>query len=57
MLLILFPHLFLVPPRRSSVVDPDPVGSEPFWLDPDPINCPVPDTDPTIESHKNKTEI
>ena len=25
-----------------SVANPDPVGSEPFWSDPDPINCPVP---------------
>ena len=25
-----------------SVADPDPVGSEPFWSDPDLINCPDP---------------
>ena len=44
----------------------DPVGSEPFWSDPDAINCPDPDPingpdpinclDPTIKS-QNKKEI
>ena len=35
---------------NGSVADPDPVGSEPFWSDPDPINCP----DLTIK--RNQTE-
>ena len=34
----------------QSIADPDPVGSEPFWSDPDPINCP----DLTIK--RNQTE-
>ena len=38
----------------TSVVDPDfdLVGSEPFWSDPDPINCPEPN--PTIKRHKTR---
>ena len=29
-------------------------GSEPFWLDPDPINGPDLDTNTTIKSHKTR---
>ena len=32
--------------------DFDLVGSEPFWSDPDPINCPEPN--PTIKRHKTR---
>ena len=34
----------------SSVADQDPVESETFWSDPDPINC----LDPTIKSNKTR---
>ena len=37
-----------------SVANPDPVGSEPFWSDPDPINCPVPVPDSIITSQKTR---
>ena len=37
-----------------SVADPDPVVSEPFWSDPDPINCPVPVPDSIITSQKTR---
>ena len=36
---------------KLSVADPDSVGFEPFWSDPDPINCPDPVLDPTIKIH------
>ena len=44
-------YLNLIP----SVADPDPVRSEPFWSDPNPINYPdlVPDPDPTIKTSKS----
>ena len=37
--------------RKISVADPD--GSEPFWSDPDPINCP----DPTIKSYESRKKF
>ena len=38
----------------NSVADPYPIGSEPFWSDPDSINCS--DPDPTIKSHNKISE-
>ena len=37
-----------------SVADPDPVGSEPFWSDPDPIKWQDPVPDPIIKSHETR---
>ena len=41
--------------KRQTGSVADPVGSEPFWSDPDLINCPDPDL--TIKSHKQERNL
>ena len=49
-ILIIYKIIVIIYKITVIWLDPELVGSEPYWSDPDPINCP----DPKIESHKTR---